>query len=125
MTDTAIAIRQAIERLPAGDPRRQAALRQFQPMAMGEATMAAAPARMPRHRAGEMNKTEHSYSQRLDVQKAAGEVQWWLFERAKLRLAMPGSAGRGIWLTVDFLVCLAGGELVWDEVKGGYITEDG
>jgi hypothetical protein len=43
-----------------------------------------------------MNKTEAAYSQRLDLQKAAGEILWHRYEPMKLRLA------DGSYYTPDF-----------------------
>ena len=40
----------------------------------------------PRHVPGKMNKTEAAYAARLDVLKAAGEIDY-LFESVKFRLA--------------------------------------
>ena len=90
------------------------------------APAASRPAQQPRHVTGRMNKTEAAYAARLEAMKAGGGVLWWKFEPVKLRLAQPGDTGsRGVWYTVDFLVADADAGLCWDEVKGGWITEDG
>lgn len=67
--------------------------------------------------AGQMNKTEAAYAQALEFRRAIGEVVWWKFEGIKLRLA------EKTFLTVDFFVMLATGELEAHEVKG-FMEED-
>ncbi len=62
--------------------------------------------------AGEMNKTEARYAQQLEALRSAGDVTWWGFERMKLRLA------HKTFLTVDFVVVLAGGAIEAVDVKG-------
>ncbi|MBP0492106.1 hypothetical protein [Roseomonas indoligenes] len=70
--------------------------------------------------AGEMNKTEASYAQHLELQRIAGEVLWWSFEGIKLRLA------NDCHLSVDFAVLPASGVLEMRDVKGArpIITDD-
>lgn len=65
--------------------------------------------RMP---VGAMNKTEQLYADHLELQKRAGLVQWFEFEAVKLRLA------DNTFLTVDFAVMSAEGQLEMHEVKG-------
>lgn len=65
----------------------------------------------PRHRPGEMNKTEAAYAQKLEAAKLAGVILDYKFESVKLKLA-PAT-----FLTPDFLVIKPDGfEL--HEVKG-------
>lgn len=64
------------------------------------------------HQAGAMNKLETKYAQHLELRRQAGEIQWWVFEGIKLRLA-PAT-----FYNPDFLVQLPGGELELHEVKG-------
>lgn len=68
--------------------------------------------------AGTMNRTEQAYSAFLELRKRAGEIAWYRFEGIKLRLADK------TFLTVDFAVMLASGELEMHDVKGGPIMED-
>lgn len=68
--------------------------------------------------AGTMNRTEESYSAFLELRKRAGEVSWYRFEGVKLRLADK------TFLTMDFAVMLATGELEMHDVKGGPIQDD-
>ncbi|TAA12540.1 hypothetical protein EA658_09940 [Pseudoxanthomonas winnipegensis] len=59
-----------------------------------------------------MNKTEAAYAAHLELRRQAGEVIWWKFEAVKLQLA------KATFLTIDFFVQLATGELEAHEVKG-------
>ena len=59
-----------------------------------------------------MNKTEAAYDRHLELRRMAGEVAWYGFEAAKLRLAYK------TFYTPDFLVILADGEVQFHEVKG-------
>ncbi|WP_255631108.1 hypothetical protein [Caballeronia sp. dw_19] len=71
--------------------------------------------RLPR---GRMNKTEAAYViEQLDPQLHAGEILFYRFEAIKLRLA------DNTFLTVDFPVITAAGELEFREVKGRW-TDD-
>ena len=65
-----------------------------------------------RLKAGQMNKTEAAYCQLLEMRKRAGEIAWYRFEGIKLRLA------DNCFLTMDFAVMLADGQLVMVDVKG-------
>jgi hypothetical protein len=73
-----------------------------------------------RLRPGHMNRTESAYAQHLELQKRAGEIAWYAFDAVKLRLA------DNTFLSVDFFVMLANGELQARDVKGSLkiITED-
>lgn len=73
-----------------------------------------------RLKTGAMNKTEAIYCALLEARKIAGEVLWYRFEGVKLRLA------DNTFLTVDFAVMLASGELEMHEVKGstGIFADD-
>lgn len=62
--------------------------------------------------AGEMNKTEARYAERLEMLKQQGQVVWYAFEVVTLKLA------HDTRLTVDFFVMLANGELQAHDVKG-------
>ena len=61
---------------------------------------------------GKMNSTEAAYAKRLERLKLAGEVLWYKFEGIKLRLA------DNTFLTIDFPVMLADGQLQMHDVKG-------
>lgn len=61
---------------------------------------------------GEMNKTEASYRDRLQLLQNAGEILWFKFEALKLRLA------DNTFYTPDFAVMLSSGEMECHEVKG-------
>ncbi|SCU75550.1 conserved hypothetical protein [Cupriavidus necator] len=62
---------------------------------------------------GQMNKTEQAYERHLHARREAGEVLWYRFEGIKLRLA------DNTFLTIDFAVMLADGQLEMHDVKGG------
>ena len=59
-----------------------------------------------------MNKLEASYSLQLEARKRLGEILWWRYEAVKLRLAPK------TFLTPDFMVMLANGEIEIHETKG-------
>jgi hypothetical protein len=61
---------------------------------------------------GEMNKTEQRYDDHLKALQMAGEIAWYRFEGIKLKLA------DNTFLTVDFFVMMANGELQAHDVKG-------
>jgi hypothetical protein len=67
--------------------------------------------------AGHMNKTEAAYASQLELRKRVGELQWYLFEGIKLRLADL------TFLTPDFVVMNAASEIELHEVKG-FMQED-
>ncbi|MDR5881098.1 hypothetical protein [Caballeronia sp. LZ032] len=78
---------------------------------------AVAPAKRALHalgrlRDGEENATEKRYAAHLEQRKSAGEIRWYLFEGIKLKLA-PKS-----FLTVDYAVMAADGQLEMHDVKG-------
>ncbi|MHB8406218.1 MAG: hypothetical protein ACYDCJ_12425 [Gammaproteobacteria bacterium] len=64
-----------------------------------------------------MNKFEARYAQQLEARKRLGEIAWYSYEAVKLRLAQK------TFLTVDFFVMLANGELEAHECKG-WIEDD-
>jgi hypothetical protein len=66
---------------------------------------------------GEMNKLEADYAAHLELRRAAGEILWYRYEALKLRLAQK------TFLTPDFAVMLANGELEVHECKG-YMQDD-
>ncbi|WP_321896012.1 hypothetical protein [Paraburkholderia heleia] len=71
--------------------------------------------RQPR---GTMNKTEAAYAAEvLELQLHAGEILWYRFEAIKLRLA------DRTFITIDFPVITAAGQLEFREVKGRW-TDD-
>lgn len=71
-----------------------------------------------RLKSGAMNQTEAKYAQRLELLKHAGEILWYEFEPANLRLADK------CFYKIDFMVLTSGMELQVHEVKGGYMTDD-
>ena len=73
-----------------------------------------------RLKTGQMNRTEAAYAQHLELQKRAGVIAWWAFDAVKLRLA------ENCFLSVDFFVMTASGELQAQDVKGSkaIITDD-
>lgn len=65
-----------------------------------------------RLKSGAMNKTEEAYALVLEAMKRSGSVAWYRFEGIKLRIA-PDT-----FLTVDFAVMLANGQLEMHDCKG-------
>ncbi|MDR5802578.1 hypothetical protein [Caballeronia sp. LZ001] len=65
-----------------------------------------------RLRDGEQNATERRYEAHLEQQRRSGEIQWYMFEGIKLKLA-PRT-----FLTVDYVVLPASGVLEMHDVKG-------
>lgn len=65
-----------------------------------------------RLRTGEKNKTEAAYGDHLEQRRLTGDVIWFRFEGIKLRLA------DNTFLTVDYPVMLANGQLEMHDVKG-------
>ena len=61
---------------------------------------------------GQLNKTEQSYQDHLELLMRAGEILWYKFEGLKLRLA------DNTFYTPDFFVMMASGQLEAHEVKG-------
>lgn len=61
---------------------------------------------------GAMNKTEAAYAQHLELQKKAGELRDWGFERYKLKLA------NNTYYTPDFYVLEEDWTISFHEVKG-------
>ena len=65
-----------------------------------------------RLKAGEMNKTEAAYKERLQSMLNAGEILWFKFEGVKLRLA------DNTFYSPDFAVMDKLGQIEMHEVKG-------
>ena len=60
-----------------------------------------------------MNKLEAQYAQYLDLQRYAGEIFWWGYERVRLKV------GNGAWFKSDFCVLREeGGTIELHETKG-------
>ena len=60
-----------------------------------------------------MNRTERRYAvEVLEVERHAGHVAWWGFERIKMKLA------DRCWLTIDFAVVDSHDRLTLVDVKG-------
>ncbi len=94
-----------------GTPGRQNAIDTSAPPFKPPANQAGryALGRLP---AGTMNKTEKAYADHLEMQRRAGEVEWFKFEAIKFRLA------DSAFYTPDFLVLMSSGFLEAHEVKG-------
>jgi len=71
-----------------------------------------------RLKSGQMNQTEKRYSERLELLKRAGEILWYEFEPANLRLADK------CFYMIDFMVLTKDNSLEVHEVKGGFVTDD-
>ena len=65
-----------------------------------------------RLKAGKLNNTEGRYAQHLEARRRAGEIEWFLFEGWKLRLA------DNTFYTPDFVVMRRDGAMECHEVKG-------
>lgn len=65
-----------------------------------------------------MNRLESAYAQHLALRQKAGDVEWFVYEGIKLRLA------EKTFLTVDFFLMLATGDLEAHEVKGSHLEDD-
>lgn len=59
-----------------------------------------------------MNSTEEAYSEVLRTRQICGEIEWFMFEGVKLRLA------DNTFYTPDFFVMLSDGTFEAHEVKG-------
>jgi len=70
-----------------------------------------------RLKSGQMNQTEKKYSDRLELLKRAGEIIWYSFEPANLRLA------DRCFYKVDFMVMNKDFQMEVHEVKG-FWTDD-
>jgi hypothetical protein len=70
-----------------------------------------------RMKTGAMNKSEAAYERDLRDAQALGDIQWYLFEGLKLRLA------DNCFYTPDFIVLASDGVLECHEVKG-FWTDD-
>ncbi len=64
-----------------------------------------------RLKAGQMNKTESAYAERLEMLRRSGEIHWFKFEAMKLRLA------DNTFYTPDFCVMAGDGVIECHEVK--------
>ena len=64
----------------------------------------------PKQRRGRMNKTEAAYAQILDAQQHIGQIEGWMFESVKFRLADKA------WYTPDFLVMIRACGRDWIEI---------
>ncbi len=64
------------------------------------------------HQSGKMNKREALYSLELEARRRTGEIQAWMFESVKFRLA------DRTWYTPDFAVWHNDGRMECVEVKG-------
>lgn len=73
--------------------------------------------------AGRMTKTEGLFAQRLDLERAAGLIVGWKYERINFKLE--AKAGRCLSYRPDFCVWHTDGRVTFDEVKGGWISEVG
>jgi hypothetical protein len=76
-------------------------------------------ARAGRLAPGVMNKTEAKYALGLEAMKRNGEIRDYYFEGIKLRL------GDNCYYTPDFMVIDNNGVICFEEIKGGYFTDDG
>lgn len=63
-----------------------------------------------------MNRLEARYSQKLEIDKQTGLIQWWAFESVKFKLADK------TYLTPDFIVMRNDGYLEAHEVKANRVT---
>ena len=69
-------------------------------------------------KSGDMNKTEAKfYNNILLPDKADGKIVWIGYEKFKFRLA------DNTFYTPDFMALQADGEIVFHEIKGGYILD--
>lgn len=66
-----------------------------------------------------MNKTEAAHAQDLELRRRAGEIEAWLWEPLRLKLAPDCT------YEPDFMVLMKDGAVEFHEVKGGFITDDG
>lgn len=64
------------------------------------------------HVQGVMNKLEGDYAEYLGFLRLAGEINTFMYERIKLKLA------DRTWYTPDFMVILSDGTVEFHEVKG-------
>lgn len=67
--------------------------------------------------AGKMNGLETAYSKHLELLKASGDILWWKFEPASLRLAPK------TFFKPDFMILRKDGLLIIDDTKG-FMTDD-
>lgn len=69
-------------------------------------------------RVRDMNKLESQYAEHLEMEKRAGNIQWWGFETVKIRLADL------TFYTPDFAVVGKDSKLSFHETKGGPWRDD-
>jgi len=70
-----------------------------------------------RMKSGKLNNTEKAYAAYLETKKMSGDILWYAFEPANLRL------GDKCFYRVDFMVLTVKNELEVHEVKG-FWTDD-
>ena len=70
----------------------------------------------PRHKPGEMNKTEKKYSEHLESRRLEGEIISFKFEKIKFKLA------HKTFYTPDFFVVMPG-HIEIHEVKGFWMDD--
>jgi len=75
--------------------------------------------RVGHHRAGEMNKLEAEFFERLELRRHAGELTCVHFEAMTLKL------GPDLRYTPDFMVQGSEGGLIWFYETKGFIRDDG
>lgn len=63
-------------------------------------------------RVGQMNKLEQRYSSQLEALRLCGDIQFWLYESCKLRIAV------ATFYTPDFIIIDNDGQVILDDVKG-------
>ena len=69
-----------------------------------------------RKKPGEMNRLEKKYADEiLEPLKVSGEIVEYVFERIKLKIAP------NCYYIPDFMVIMESGEIIFDEIKGGYM----
>jgi hypothetical protein len=69
-----------------------------------------------------LNKTETDFSNRLEAQKRAGEINEWRFGSIKLAWGEDPETGKPMFYTADFSVWKdAGPDVLFIEVKNNYI----
>jgi len=66
----------------------------------------------------QMNKTEAAHAAELELRKRLGEIQEYLWQPLRLKLAPDCT------YEPDFLVLMADCSIEFHEVKGGFITDD-
>jgi len=67
---------------------------------------------------GQMNKVEAKYALILETLKRNGNILEYYYEPLKFRL------GDNCYYTPDFMIIDSNGIISFEEIKGGYITDD-